>query len=239
MHFFESTLGVNVVHAEQFFHFFNAVFGEGHRALFFIEIVVRVLIEQAHKLIILLILFSRFLGRGGNDERGARLVDQNGIHFVDNGKIKFPLHERLETRRHIVAQIIEAKLVVRSVGDVRRVGRFFFVAILSVNHHARRQSQKVIEPSHPLAVTLGEVVVHRHHVHAFSAERVQIHRQSTNERFSFSRFHFRDTSFVEDHASDELHVKRDHVPFVVKAAHSPIFTLKVTTGVFQKSIGFG
>ena len=60
--------------------------------------------------------------RTANDERRARLIDQNGIDFIDNGIVITALDLLLARCGHaVVAQIIEPELAVRPVRDVHRV----------------------------------------------------------------------------------------------------------------------
>lgn len=58
----------------------------------------------------------------GDNQRGARFVNQDGVHFIDNGKIQFALHFVVLVGYHIVAQVVEAEFVVRAVGNVGSVG---------------------------------------------------------------------------------------------------------------------
>ena len=60
-------------------------------------------------------------GRAADDERSARLVDEDRVDFVDDGVVEFALHAVGEVRRHVVAQVVEACLVVRHIGDVARI----------------------------------------------------------------------------------------------------------------------
>ena len=43
------------------------------------------------------ILVGGFLGRAGNDQRGARFVDQDRVHFVDHGEVVAALHAIVES----------------------------------------------------------------------------------------------------------------------------------------------
>ena len=61
------------------------------------------------------------LGRSRDDERRARLVDQDGVDLVDDRVVQLALHVVLEPQLHVVAQVVEAELVVRAVGDVGAV----------------------------------------------------------------------------------------------------------------------
>jgi len=42
---------------------------------------------------------------------GARFVDENGVHFVDDGELVSALHAMREVVLHIVAEVVEAEFV--------------------------------------------------------------------------------------------------------------------------------
>ncbi len=67
------------------------------------------------------------LGLAGDDERRARLVDQDRVHLVDDGEVEPALEALAHLGRHVVAQVVEAELVVRAVGDVRMIGLLLLV----------------------------------------------------------------------------------------------------------------
>ena len=70
---------------------------------------------------------------------------------------------------HVVAQVVEAELGVRSVGDVGLVGQPLVLERLHVLDHADRDAERVVERPHPLGVAAREVVVDRHEVDALAA----------------------------------------------------------------------
>jgi hypothetical protein len=61
---------------------------------------------------------ERSSSRAGDDERRARLVDQDRVDFVDDREAVAALNHLAQRVFHVVAQIVEAELVVRAVGDV-------------------------------------------------------------------------------------------------------------------------
>ena len=63
---------------------------------------------------------GRLLGRAGNDQRRPRLVDQDAVDFVHDREVVPALHVLREVELHVVAEIVEAELVVGAVGDVAR-----------------------------------------------------------------------------------------------------------------------
>ena len=68
------------------------------------------------------VLVGGLVGGAGDDERGAGFVDEDGVDFVDDGVVVAALHAILDFELHVVAQVVEAELVVGAVGDVGAVG---------------------------------------------------------------------------------------------------------------------
>ena len=53
----------------------------------------------------------------GNDQRSTGIVDQDRIDLIDNGVVMPALYQFLRRAAHIVAQVVEAELVVGPVSD--------------------------------------------------------------------------------------------------------------------------
>ena len=157
------------------------------------------------------ILIGRFLAGAGNNQRRAGLVDQDGIHFVDDRVIVSALHTILDVELHVVAQVVEAELVVRAVGDVGRISRTPLFIVEIVHDHSDRQTEEAIQPAHPLRVAFRQIVVDRNHVHAATAQRIEIYRKGCDQRFAFAGLHFRNRALMQDHSADQLHVEVPHV----------------------------
>ena len=126
-----------------------------------------------------------------NNKRHPRLVDEDRIDLVDNREIQARLQAVVGPEAHIVAQIIEAELIVGAVDDGTSVSRAL------VDRTRRRQIDSDIEPqksihrAHPFGVAAGEIIVDRHNVR-FAAQGLQTGGQSRHQGFAFSRFHFGD-----------------------------------------------
>ena len=102
-------------------------------------------------------------GRAADDERRARFVNQDGVHFVHDGEIMAALDLFFLARGHaVVAQIIEAELGVRAVGDVAIVLLAADARRLVVQNAADGQAEKFVNRAHPFGVARGEVIVDRH-----------------------------------------------------------------------------
>ncbi len=99
--------------------------------LLLVDLEVRVLLQLPGDAVGLGVAGDVVVGRAGDDQRRAGLVDQDVVHLVDDGEVQRPLRllvllriavVALGRRPHVVAEIVEAELVVRAVGDVAGVG---------------------------------------------------------------------------------------------------------------------
>ena len=147
------------------------------------------------------------LGRAGDDERRARFVDQDRIDLVDDGEGVAALDHLRHVVFHVVAQIVEAELVVRAVGDVGGVGLPALIVVETMHDDADGHAEKLVDLAHPLRVAAGEIVVDGDDVHAFAGERVEIDCGGGDQRLAFAGAHLRDRAFVQDQAADQLNVE--------------------------------
>ena len=92
-----------------------------------------------------------------------------------------------------------------------RVGLLPLAVAHGVLDHAHREAQEAEEPSHPLAVALGQIVVHRDDVDALPLEGVQVGRQGRHQGLALAGLHLGDRPPVEGDAADELDVEVPHV----------------------------
>ncbi len=116
-----------------------------------------------------------------------------------------------ELELHVVAQVVEAELVVGAVGDVGAVG---FAALLVgevVDDDADGEAEEAVDLAHPLGVAFGEVVVDGDDVYAVAGQGVQVAGQGGDQGFAFAGFHFGDLALVKDDAADELDVEVAHL----------------------------
>ncbi len=109
--------------------------------------------------------------------------------------------------RHVVAQIVEAELVVGAVGDVGGVGDAPLVGCHLRQDDADIETEESVHPAHPLAVAFGEVVVDGDDVHAFAADAVEVGRQHRSQSFALTGLHLGDVSEVQRRGAHHLHVE--------------------------------
>ena len=118
----------------------------------------------------------------------------------------------LASSMRIVAQVVEAELAVRAVGDVARVLRAALLGVHRVLDAPHRQAEVLVEMAHPRRVAPREVVVHRHELHVLPGKRVEVERKRRDEGLALARLHLGYLALVEHDAADELDVERNHVP---------------------------
>ena len=111
-------------------------------------------------------IFRRVVvGEAGDDERRSRFVDQDVVDFVDDGVIERTLDLDFLGRLHVVAQIIEAELVVGAVGDVAVVGDLPFVRIHVGLDGTDGEAETQVKRTHPFHVAAGKIIVDGDDVH--------------------------------------------------------------------------
>ena len=159
----------------------------------------------------LVVEVGRFLGRAGDDQRRPRLVDQDAVDFVDDREVVPALHVVRELELHVVAEIVEAELVVGAVGDVGRVGRLALLVVEIVLDDADGHAEEAVDLAHPLRVAAGQVVVDGDDVDALAFERIEVGGQRRDQRLALAGLHLGDLAFVEHRAADQLHVEVPHV----------------------------
>ena len=107
-----------------------------------------------------------------DNKRRPGLIDENGIHLVDNGIVQIPKNHLLLVNGHVVPQVIKSQLIIRHIGNVAGIGFLSLLRGHGVEHHAYGQAQKLMDAAHPLRVTLGQIVVDRDDVDSLACQRV-------------------------------------------------------------------
>ncbi len=147
------------------------------------------------------------LGRAADDQRGPRLVDQDRVDLVDDREVVPALDALLQAPGHVVAQVVEAELVVGAVGDVGVVLLAALLRRLLGQDHADLEAEEAVHPAHPLRVALGQVVVDRDDVHALAGQRVEVGGQRRGQGLALAGPHLGDVAQVQRGAAHELHVE--------------------------------
>ena len=117
------------------------------------------------------------------------------------------LHHLVGLKHHVVAQVVEAELAVRAVGDVGAVG---FLALFGIHEsvdHGHAQPHGGVQRRHPVGVAAGQIVVDGDHVHALALVGVEDHGDRRDQRLAFAGLHLGDVGVVQGHGADQLHVE--------------------------------
>ena len=150
------------------------------------------------------------VGRAADDQRRARLVDQDRVDLVDD-RVELAALDFLRHReRHVVAQVVEAQLVVGRVGDVGRISLALLRRRLARHDDADAQAEKAVDAPHPLGVAARQIVIDGDDVHALARQGVQIGRQRGDQGLAFASAHLGDLAFVHHRAADQLDVEMAH-----------------------------
>ena len=123
------------------------------------------------------------------------------------GEVVASLDAVLQRVGHVVAQVVEAELVVGAIGDVGGVGDAPLVGSHLREDHADVQPQEAVHPAHPLAVAFGQVVVDGDDVDALAADAVEVGRHHRGQRLAFTGLHLGDVAEVQRRRTHQLDVE--------------------------------
>ena len=112
---------IQVVEAKFLFNFLNTKLCRYNNALVFFYFVVNITLQDANNGRKLVIHADCVSHSTRNNERRARFVNEDAVHFVDNCEVMTALDFVIKRTRHVVTQVVETKFIVGSVCDVTRV----------------------------------------------------------------------------------------------------------------------
>ena len=201
---------VDVGDAERGFDALGALVGQADGLFLLFNLEVNVALERADDRVHSRVEVGRFVARAGDNQRGARFVNQDGVHFVDDGEVVAALHQLALADDHVVAQVVEAQLVVRAVGDVAGIGGAALGAVQIVDNQADAQPHEAVDFAHPFAVAARQIVVDGHDVHALAGQRVQVRGQGGHQRFALAGLHLGDAPLMQHQTAHHLYAIRAH-----------------------------
>ena len=140
-----------------------------------------------------------------DNQRCAGFIDQHRVHFIDDREMEPPQHQLLFVDHHIVTQIVKSQFIVGHIGNITAICFLPLLRRHAVQHHAHSQSQKLMDLAHPLRITLGQIIIDRHHMYALAFQGVQISRQQKGLGLTFAGLHLGNTALMHDYTANQLH----------------------------------
>ena len=147
--------------------------------------------------------------RAGEHHRHPRLVDQDRVGLVHDRRLQRRLHPLGHVGDELVAQVVEAGLADRHVGDVAAVRGAALLRGGRLVDPPDGEPEQRVDRLHPLGVAAGQVVVDGEHVHRAVAEPdVPVRGDGRGERLALTGGHLGDLAGEQRHGAEQLHVVR-------------------------------
>ena len=139
------------------------------------------------------------------NQRGSGLINKYRVHLVNNTEMQIPQHQLLLVDHPVIPQIIKSQFIIGHISNVTLIRPLTLLRTHAVEHNTHGKSQKFMHLSHPLRVTLRQIVIDRHHMDSLAFQRIQISRQNGRLCFSFPGAHLGNTSLMEHNPPHQLH----------------------------------
>ena len=199
---------VQVLDAQLVLDLVDAGLQDADGLLLLVDLVVLVALEQAGDARELHVPAVEVpVGGTGDDQGRARLVDEDGVDLVDDHVGVPALDQVLGDLGHVVAQVVEAELVVRAVGDVHRVHLAPLGGGLADQDAPAAHAQEGVDAAHQIRLVLGQVVVDGDHVDALAGQGAQVRGHRGDQGLALAGLHLGDPALVERDAAHDLHVE--------------------------------
>ena len=126
-------------------------------------------------------------------------------------------NQLLLVNSHIVTKVVKSQLIVGHIGNVTGIGLLTLLGGHAVQYDADAHSHKTIDLSHPLRVTLGQIIVDRDDVDTAPFKGVEVSGHGCHQGLAFTGTHLGNASLVQDDAADQLHAEGLHVKCTARA----------------------
>ena len=111
---------------------------------------------------------------------------------------------------HVISKVVETKLVVCCINNIAVISLTSFVCVHFVKNYANCKTEEFINLSHCFGVTFCKVIVYRYNVYAFAVKGIKVCRKCSYKGFTFTCFHFRNSSLMKNNAADKLYTEMAH-----------------------------
>ena len=208
---------IEVIDAQNLLDFRHSAVCCRHRLLLLVDCIIHALFEAGYGPGHHGVHIRRLRAGTGNDQRRTRLIDENGIHLIDDGIVELALHHLVGINDHVIAQIIKTELIVRSERDIAAIRVFALREVHIMDDQSDRKAEEMIEFAHFFTVAAGQIIVDRDHMNALAGQRIEIYRQCRDQCLSFTGAHLRNPSLMQAHTADQLHIEMAHAKHAARA----------------------
>ena len=111
---------------------------------------------------------------------------------------------------HVVTKIVETKFVICTVSNVSGICLTSFTVVKFVNNKSDTHTKITVNFSHPLTVTLSQVVVDSDDMHTPACQSVQIGGKGGHQGFALAGFHLGNPSLMKNNTTDNLYIEVFH-----------------------------
>ena len=85
-----------------------------------------------------------------------------------------------------------------------------------MDNQTDRQAEETVQLAHLLAVAASQIVIDRNHMHALAGQCVEVYRQCRNQRLALTSTHLSNTTLMQAHAADQLHIEMTHAQYTAR-----------------------
>ena len=111
----------------------------------------------------------------------------------------------------IVSEVVKTELIIGTICDITCIRFLTLTCFQAVQDNTDTKTEAAVHCSHPIRVTLCQVIIDGDNMHAFSFQRIQVCGKHGNQRLTFTSLHLGNTSLVKNNASHNLLYKRPHL----------------------------
>ena len=141
---------------------------------------------------------------------------------------------------HIVTEVVKTELVVGTECDIGAVGLAACLGVgLMLVNAVNRQAVEHIERTHPLGITLGQVVVHGNYMYAVAGQCVKEHRQGSHKCLTLTGCHLGNLTLMQNYTTKQLYVIVDHIPYGVITSGYPMMLPKCLVTIYDHKVMLG
>ena len=118
--------------------------------------------------------------------------------------MQISLYKLFLINNHVVTKVVKTKLVICHIGNVTAIGSPALLRLHVVQYNAYSQTKELVNLAHPLCISLCKIVIDSNNMHTLAFQSVQVCRKCRYKCFTFTGFHFRNSSLMKDDTADDL-----------------------------------